>query len=330
VAKKFAYRVDRSRVPAVSAWTGHRQYDQPGPGRQGAQIRFMSTSAPLPQGLSADRPAASDRAYVTLVTNADYAMGALALARSIRHAGTDADIVVLHTGGVDASALEPLSELGCRLVRTELLDTSDGFNERHARGRLHADAPFTKGRKPAFHSPLDNFCKLRLWQLTDYRSCVFIDADALVLRNIDKLFDYPEFSAAPNVYETLADFHRMNSGVFVARPSLETFAAMLKMLDQPDMFWRRTDQTFLQTFFPDWHGLPVTLNMLQYVWFNLPELWDWKQIGVLHYQYEKPWEQDHPKADKLRPLIDLWQAFHQGKAIPDIAGLANPCGSDDR
>jgi alpha-N-acetylglucosamine transferase len=42
----------------------------------------------------------------------------------------------------------------------------------------------------------------------------------------------------------------MNSGVFVARPSLETFAAMLKMLDQPDMFWRRTDQTFLQTFFP--------------------------------------------------------------------------------
>jgi alpha-N-acetylglucosamine transferase len=159
---------------------------------------------------------------------------------------------------------------------------------------------------------------------------VFIDADALVLRNIDKLFDYPEFSAAPNVYETLADFHRMNSGVFVARPSLETFAAMLKMLDQPDMFWRRTDQTFLQTFFPDWHGLPVTMNMLQYVWFNLPELWDWKQIGVLHYQYEKPWEQDHPKADKLRPLIDLWQAFHQGKAIPDIAGLANPSGSDDR
>jgi alpha-N-acetylglucosamine transferase len=72
------------------------------------------------------------------------------------------------------------------------------------------------------------------------------------------------------------------------------------------------------------------MNMLQYVWFNLPELWDWKQIGVLHYQYEKPWEQDHPKADKLRPLIDLWQAFHQGKAIPDIAGLANPSGSDDR
>lgn len=286
----------------------------------------MSAPAPLPAGLSANRPATGTRAYVTLVTNRDYAMGATALARSIRHAGADADIVVLHTGGVEDTALEPLSDLDCRLVRTELLDTSDGFNERHARGRLHADAPFTKGRKPAFHSPLDNFCKLRLWQLTEYEACVFIDADALVLRNIDKLFEYPEFSAAPNVYETLRDFHRMNSGVFVARPSLETFAAMVQMLDQPDVFWRRTDQTFLETFFPDWHGLPVTMNMLQYVWFNLPELWDWKQIGVLHYQYEKPWEADHPKADKLRPLIDLWHAYFTGEAIPDIAALANPSG----
>lgn len=284
----------------------------------------MSAPATQPAGLSANRPASGSRAYVTLVTNRDYAMGALALARSIRHAGADADIVVLHTGGVDTAALAPLSALGCRLVRTELLNTSDGFNARHARGRLHADAPFTKGRKPAFHSPLDNFCKLRLWQLTEYESCIFIDADALVLRNIDKLFGYPEFSAAPNVYETLKDFHRMNSGVFVARPSLATFAAMLEMLDQPDMFWRRTDQTFLETFFPDWHGLPVTMNMLQYVWFNLPELWDWKQIGVLHYQYEKPWEADHPKADRLRPLIDLWHAYFTGGAIPDIASLANP------
>ena len=50
-------------------------------------------------------------------------------------------------------------------------------------------SPFTKGSKPAFHTPLDNFAKLRLWQLTEYEKCVFIDADALVLRNIDRLFE---------------------------------------------------------------------------------------------------------------------------------------------
>jgi alpha-N-acetylglucosamine transferase len=160
--------------------------------------------------------------------------------------------------------------------------------------------------------------------LTDYDTCVFIDADAVVLRNIDRLFAYPEFSAAPNVYESLADFHRMNSGVFVARPSRQTFDAMLARLDRPEILWKRTDQTFLQAFFPEWHGLPVYFNMLQYVWFTMPELWDWQSISVLHYQYEKPWEKDHPKAHRLRPLIDLWQAFYTGDDVPDMATMANP------
>ncbi len=273
------------------------------------------------------RPAGADRAYVTLVTNEDYAGGALALVRSLTLTGTDADIVVLHTGGVSEAALEPVAALGARTVRAELLPTSHAFNERHARSRLHGQAPFTKGRKPDFHTPLDNFVKLRLWQLEDYSACVFIDADAVVLRNIDKLFGYPEFSAAPNVYETLGDFHRLNSGVFVATPSAATFADMLQKLDRPDAFWRRTDQTFLQSYFPDWHGLPVFFNMLQYVWFNLPELWDWKSISVVHYQYEKPWETDNPKAAQLEPLIRLWQSYRDGLAIPPIDELPNPAAS---
>lgn len=263
-------------------------------------------------------------AYVTLVTNADYVLGATALVRSLKLSGTKADIVVMHTGGVDAAMLAPLTSLGAKLHRAELLPTSDAFNERHSRARIHADKPFTKGRKPDFHTPLDNFAKLRLWELEQYDRIVFIDADAIVVRNIDRLFLYPEFSAAPNVYEGLADFHRMNSGVFVAKPSRATFETMLGRLDAAEAHWPRTDQTFLQTFFPDWHGLPVFDNMLQYVWFNMPGLWDWKSVRVIHFQYEKPWERDHPKAGRLRPLIDLWDAYLTGEGIPDIDTLANP------
>ncbi len=264
----------------------------------------------------------SARAYVTLVTNADFARGARALLRSLALSGSKADRVVMHTGGVEAAALAPLVDLGARMVEVELLPTSDSFNAAHARAKLHADAPFTKGEKPAFHTPLDNFAKLRLWQL-DYERVVFLDADTLVLRNVDRLFDYPEFCAAPNVYEGLADFQRMNSGVFSARPSQATFAAMLARLDTPGAFWRRTDQTFLQEFFPDWHGLPVFDNMLQYVWFNLPDLWSWADIRILHYQYEKPW-QDHAKVDRLGPLIDLWQAYAGDGAIPSLAAMPGP------
>ncbi len=276
----------------------------------------------MSEGLAPECPANSHFAYVTLATNADYALGALALINSIKATGTDADCVVLHTAVPEAS-LAPLRAAGGRLIRAELLDTSDEFNAAHARDALHARAAFTKGTKPPFHTPLDNFAKLRLWQLTEYEAVVFIDADALMLKNCDKLFAYPEFCAAPNVYESLADFHRMNSGVFTARPSAATFAAMMDRLDRPGVFWRRTDQTFLQDFFPDWHGLPVFYNMLQYVWFNMPALWSWDEIHILHFQYEKPW-QDHDKADRLRPLIDLWRGFAgQGPRL-DPASLPNP------
>lgn len=276
---------------------------------------------PLPEGLSADRPARSDRAFVTLVTNADYALGARALLRSIVLSGTPADLCVLHTDVADAD-LAPLRALGARLVHCALLPTSDAFNAAHARDALHGRAAFTKGEKPPFHTPLDNFAKLRLWQL-DYQRVVFIDADALVLQNVDKLFDYPQFCAAPNVYEGLGDFHRMNSGVFTARPDPATFADMLARLDVPGAFWRRTDQTFLEHYFPDWHGLPVFFNMLQYVWFAMPQLWRWQDIRILHFQYEKPW-QDHAKADRLRPLIELWRSYAGDGPVPDSRTLPDP------
>ncbi len=265
------------------------------------------------------------KAYVTLVTNADFARGAEALLRSLAVSGTDAACVVMHTGGVADETLAPLASLGARLVEVALLPTSAAFDAAHAKRELHGVAPFTKGTKPDFHTPLDNFAKLRLWQL-DYDKVVFLDADTLVLRNIDRLFEYPEFCAAPNVYEGLEDFHRMNSGVFTARPHPATFDAMLARLDRPGAFWRRTDQTFLQEYFPEWHGLPVTMNMLQYAWFNLPRLWNWDAIHVLHFQYEKPWADPHPKRDRLAPLIDLWHDFADGRT-PDLSSLPGPCAS---
>lgn len=273
-------------------------------------------------GIRADGRARSNRAFVTLATNSDYVIGAAALIRSLRRTGTTADLVVMYTD-LPGDDLARLSALGARLVQVDLLPTSDAFNALHGRDRLHGAAPFTKGEKPPFHTPLDNFAKLRLWQLVEYQAVVFIDADAIMLKNCDKLFGYPEFCAAPNVYESLADFHRLNSGVFTARPSLDTFAAMLDRLDRPGVFWRRTDQTFLEDFFPDWHGLPVFYNMLQYVWFNMPALWSWDEIHILHFQYEKPW-QDHAKASQLRPLIDLWRGFAgQGPRL-DPASLPSP------
>ena len=253
-------------------------------------------------------------AYATLVTNNDYAMGALALARSLRTAGCDAQLIVMTT--CEVQGLDTLESAGALIAPVAQPPFSDAFKDRHGRSAVHKMAPFDKGEKPLFHDPLDNFCKLRIWEFEDYERVVFIDADAIVLKNIDRLFGYPQFSAAPNLYESLADFGRLNSGVFVAAPDRAIFENMVAELDQPGRFWRRTDQTFLQHWFPEWHGLPYLDNVLQYVFFNLPDLWIWPDIRVLHYQYEKPWQDDHPKRDRLQPLIDLWWTIHDGGTPP--------------
>ncbi|WP_265501864.1 glycosyltransferase [Paracoccus beibuensis] len=285
----------------------------------------MNSSSPstahLPEGLLAEAPCHADRAFVTLVSNPDYLPGAEALLRSLRLTGTGADLVVMHRG-LQPEHLDRLRQLGARLIAADLLPTSEAFDLAHARDALHSRAAFTRGGKPDFHTPLDNFVKLRLWQL-DYDRCAFIDADAIVLRPVDKLFDMPEFCAAPNVYDGLDGFHRMNSGVFTARPDPATFRAMMGHLDRPGVFWRRTDQTFLQDFFPDWHGLSINHNLLQYVWMQMPGLWSWDDIRILHFQYEKPW-QDHDKADRLRPLIDLWRTIAAGGPMPDLSALPGP------
>lgn len=275
----------------------------------------------LPSGLMAETPASSDHAYVTLVSNADYMPGAEALLKSLRLFPTKADLVVMHRG-LSPVHLAQLRELGARLIAADLLPTSDAFDLTHARDALHKRAAFERGGKPDFHTPLDNFVKLRLWQL-DYDRCVFIDADAIVLRPVDKLFEFPEFSAAPNVYDGLDGFHRMNSGVFTARPDPRTYRDMLAKLDRPGVFWRRTDQTFLQEYFPDWDGLSIHYNMLQYVWINMPDLWSWEHIRILHFQYEKPW-QDHDKAHLLRPLIELWRTIANGQPVPDLSAQVRP------
>ena len=268
------------------------------------------------------------RAFATLVTNEEYGLGALALARSLRWTGTDAPLLVLATA--EAQHLDELEREGCSVIPVAQPVLSAPFRERHSRDALHRAAPFNKGNKPAFHDPIDNFCKLELWKLEEYEKIVFIDADSVVVKPIDTLFEFPEFAGAPNLYQDLSDFHRLNSGVFVAEPNRGTYEAFIDALDLPGVFWRRTDQTFLETFFPDWHKLPYTFNTMQYVYFNLPELWVWKSIKLVHYQYEKPWSENNPKRHLLQPVIDLWRQMFEGRPPPDDLPVLPPRAAQDR
>ena len=70
------------------------------------------------------------------------------------------------------------------------------------------------------------FTKLRAWELVEFDKVVLLDADMVVLKTIDELFDRPELSAAPDFL--LPD--RFNSGTLVLEPSRH------KLTRQPPFF----------------------------------------------------------------------------------------------
>jgi len=253
-------------------------------------------------------------AYVTLLMGNNYLPGVIALSRSLKRVDSKHPLIVMYRD--ESTDLDVLAKEDLILKKVAALPFSEPFIKNHTREAQHTKNPFTKGNKPTFHNPLDNFYKLSLWQFTEFKKIVFLDADIIVLRNIDRLFEYPEGCAAPNLYESLDDFNRMNSGVFVAEPNDETFIKMFHALDYPGAYWPRTDQTFLQSYWKNWHGLPYIYNALQYLYFNIPALWRWDNIHVIHYQYEKPWEQNNPKKEQLLELIDLWQCMYQNTPLP--------------
>lgn len=263
-------------------------------------------------------------AYVTLVANREFIPGVKALANSITLSNSPYPLVCMTLSNVYTETKEALKDTKATIKEIHPLDLTNGFVSRHTNEAIENLNPMTKGSKPSFHSKLLNFAKIRLWEMTEFDKIVFLDADTVVVKNIDRLFLYPAFSAAPNLYQSTADFNRINSGVFVAQPSLSEFELMMKVLDAPGAYWPRTDQTFLEKYWGDKDGfilgLPYFYNSLQYLWFNMPELWDWEKIHLIHYQFEKPWDESsfgnnevgRSRRILLDPLLQIWRAVYEG------------------
>jgi lipopolysaccharide biosynthesis glycosyltransferase len=166
----------------------------------------------------------------------------------------------------------------------------------------------THGAAPLFPRFEHAFVKLRAWQLTDFDKVVLLDADTLVLKNVDELFERPELSAAPDML--LPD--HFNSGVMVLRPSEDTFQRMVRSLVSAENY-DGGDQGFLNTFFSDWysgprtHRLPVGYNLLHFIYQfmrshpGLKGTLD-REARILHYAVQKPWH----RAPQLTGGSDVW------------------------
>jgi glycogenin glucosyltransferase len=139
------------------------------------------------------------------------------------------------------------------------------------------------------------YTKLRVWQQTDLTKLVYIDADAIVLGDLEPLLDRPSFSAAPCMWPS----DIFNAGVLVLDPSQDVFNDMVPKIGTLPSY-DGSDQGFLNSYFPDWftgpseHRLPAVYNASQVLYLYAPT-WRYMlpRIRILHFMGPvKPWNQD--------------------------------------
>ncbi|MDB4990627.1 MAG: hypothetical protein JWN04_5805, partial [Myxococcaceae bacterium] len=166
----------------------------------------------------------------------------------------------------------------------------------------------------------NTFTKLRAFALTDFDKLVLLDADTIVLQNIDDLFERPAIAAAPDFL--LPD--RFNSGVMVIEPSAPLFERMMASLATSESY-DGGDQGFLNTFYPDWyaspaaHRLPAGYNMHQFIYqflrahpALLPQLE--REAKVIHYTVQKPWLSTSTLAGGSEAWWDMYFDAHPEEA----------------
>lgn len=181
-----------------------------------------------------------DEAFVSLVTNNSYANGALVLGYSLRRVNTTRKLVLLVAREVLEPTRERLARVWDHLEIVDLLDSEDTTNlALLARPELGI-----------------TFTKIHCWNLTQYRKCVFLDADTLVVQNCDELFERDELSAVPDIGWPDC----FNSGVFIFEPSRATYEALLEHAVQNGSF-DGGDQGLLNSFFTDWRTADISRHL---------------------------------------------------------------------
>ncbi|XP_058478324.1 glycogenin-2 [Solea solea] len=183
---------------------------------------------------------AAGEAFVTLATTEFYCMGATVVARSLRRHGTTRSIVAMVTPNVSQKSRLDLESVFDKVIVVDMMDSEDRY---HLALLERPELGIT-------------FTKIHCWTLTQYSKCVFLDADTLVLCNVDELFERDELTAAPD--PGWPDC--FNSGVFVFKPSLHTHARLLDHALQHGSF-DGGDQGLLNSFFSSWPHTDITKHL---------------------------------------------------------------------
>ena len=146
--------------------------------------------------------------------------------------------------------------------------------------------------------------KLNIWKQTKYDKLIYLDADTIVLANIDELFDVEELGAVlgGSVY---LKYLGIEAGVLVIRPSLDTYHDLINSMEDDDFDVKMSDQSFLNDYFKKTSQITAIPEKFNRLYKKNPN-----PIGcsIFHFNSNKPW-MDPDRIEKH--LLELWWSYYE-------------------
>ena len=228
--------------------------------------------------------------YVSLLTNDSYTYGIVLLVESMKKVNTKYPLHVLVTDKVSTACLELLRQIG---VTYEVVDTISVSEEIHNyNSQLNARLAVTWK---------DCWTKFRIFDQTQFDKIVFLDADIMVLKNLDHLFQKPHMTSCLDgeYFNIWPGRDHFNSGCIVIEPSHELFENIMAYANQltvDQIIYQEpfADQELLNQYFSDWvEKKELHLNKYYDVfapYVQTDQLDDLtKNCYFIHYVGRKPW-----------------------------------------
>ncbi len=219
-------------------------------------------------------------AFVTLVCDNNFFMGAIAWAQSLKETGTQKDIVILVTNNVNEGLQKSLTGVGRVVLVPYIENPNDANNKALPKEKLgYEDSKWEEWKQ---HYPGKRqeclFNKMHLFSMVEDQTLVFMGSDTIALSNLDELFDRLAWSALPDMVPP----DTFNSGLLVIEPSVALYRYLRRAMKEiPSR--NGGDQGFFNMRIPDWFQCPP-IYRLSYVFNGMLKVKLWYRASWLLIQ----------------------------------------------